>query len=167
MITWRLCGIVISIAFWWHQGARASAEEIKAQGLSNPLWAIPLTKLSATRDRPLFSPTRRPPPLIARPATVAPMVTPPQPDRPQFSLVGTAISANDSFGLFLENINKQVFRLKIGDAHSGWTLRSLQQRSASLEKSGSVVAVELPAHTLPGGSLAAIAAGHPIALVKD
>src|SRR6201995_4331257 len=31
---------------------------------ANPLWAIPLTKLSGTRDRPIFSPSRRPPPPV-------------------------------------------------------------------------------------------------------
>jgi hypothetical protein len=39
----------------------------------NPLWAIPLSLLTATRDRPLFSVSRRPP-VVAAP-TVAP---PPQ-----------------------------------------------------------------------------------------
>src|SRR5262245_27099301 len=29
----------------------------------NPLWTIPLRALAATRDRPLFSASRRPPPL--------------------------------------------------------------------------------------------------------
>src|SRR5215831_17659551 len=34
----------------------------------NPLWAVPLADLSATRERPIFSPSRRPP---ARPAVAA------------------------------------------------------------------------------------------------
>ena len=44
---------------------------------ANPLWAIPLTQLSATRERPIFSPSRRPPPaaVAAEPAIVkAPVV---------------------------------------------------------------------------------------------
>ncbi len=30
---------------------------------ANPLWGIPLSRLSGTRDRPIFSPSRRPPPV--------------------------------------------------------------------------------------------------------
>jgi len=39
---------------------------------ANPLWALPLTQLSATRERPIFSSSRRPPPaaVAAEPAVV-------------------------------------------------------------------------------------------------
>src|ERR1700682_5261696 len=30
----------------------------------NPLWAVPLRSLSVPRDRPIFSPSRRPPPPV-------------------------------------------------------------------------------------------------------
>src|SRR5262249_52823969 len=39
--------------------ADASAE---APPTGNPLWALPLKQLSMTRERPVFSPSRRPPP---------------------------------------------------------------------------------------------------------
>jgi len=44
---------------------------------ANPLWGIPLTQLPGTRDRPIFSPSRRPPPpeVVAEPVVVKP--TPP------------------------------------------------------------------------------------------
>src|ERR1700678_4820686 len=32
---------------------------------ANPLWALPLTTLSTTRERPIFSASRRPPPRAA------------------------------------------------------------------------------------------------------
>jgi hypothetical protein len=38
----------------------------------NPLWALPLKQLSITRERPIFSPSRRPPP-PATPTYVAPV----------------------------------------------------------------------------------------------
>ncbi len=41
---------------------------------ANPLWAIPLAQLPNTRDRPIFSPSRRPPPPAVAPAAV-PKVT--------------------------------------------------------------------------------------------
>src|ERR1700739_4453914 len=53
----------------------------------NPLWGIPLRVLTATRERPLFSPSRRPPapPAVAAPAPPPRPVAaakPPEPDHP-------------------------------------------------------------------------------------
>ena len=66
--------------------------------IANPLWAIPLSKLSATRERPIFSPTRRPPP----PAVIAPAVAPlakrpvsRPPLRPELTLIGTVIGSTE------------------------------------------------------------------------
>src|SRR5580693_1150799 len=61
---------------------------------ANPLWAIPLSALAATRTRPLFTPSRRPPaPVVAnvprpapRPAPAPP--PPPVPEHPNLTLVG-------------------------------------------------------------------------------
>src|SRR5262245_45321462 len=38
----------------------------------NPLWAIPLRQLPATRERPLFTPSRRPPPPVVANARPVP-----------------------------------------------------------------------------------------------
>jgi general secretion pathway protein N len=112
--------------------------------LNNPLWSIALSKLSATRERPLFAATRRPPkPVIAAPVNPSPM-PPPQPDRPQFSLVGTVIGDDENIGVFLEKMTNQAFRLKVGDSRQGWLLRSIQLQSARFEKSGEVVTIDLP-----------------------
>lgn len=80
---------------------------------ANPLWAIPLSRLSETRDRPIFSASRRPPPVAA--ANAAP-VKPPPPKReirpPPLSLVGTIASEDESFGIFLDQSTKAALRLK-------------------------------------------------------
>src|SRR5262249_28882248 len=59
----------------------------------NPLWGIPLRVLTATRERPLFSPSRRPPapPAVAAPAPPPPVVAAkaPEPDHPPLTIVGT------------------------------------------------------------------------------
>src|SRR5262245_28391744 len=45
----------------------------------NPLWAIPLELLSASRERPIFLPSRRPPaPIVARSAPAPQPVASPQ-----------------------------------------------------------------------------------------
>jgi hypothetical protein len=111
----------------------------------NPLLAISLDQLSSTRQRPLFSPTRRPPPAVAvAPLAAAPVLIPPPPERPQLTLVGTVVGEQDGIGVFVEQSTQKVFRLKIGEAHEGWTLRSIRRRAVDLEKDGRLVVVEMP-----------------------
>jgi general secretion pathway protein N len=110
--------------------------------ISNPLWSVPIDGLVASRQRPLFSPIRRPPPpAFARPA-IAPVVAPPP--KLQLLLVGTVVGEQEGIGVFVELTTKLVFRLKKGEAHDGWVLTSVQQRKVSFEKDGATVTVELP-----------------------
>src|SRR5258708_33146709 len=50
------------------QAVDAAARDVpavtEAGSTGNPLWAVPLDALSMTRERPLFSPSRRPPPPV-------------------------------------------------------------------------------------------------------
>jgi hypothetical protein len=124
--------------------APASAPE---RALSaNPLWAIPLTALSGTRDRPIFSPSRRPPAPAVAPAA-APKVAAPkirERERPQLNLVGTIASGDQGFAIFLDQSTKAALRLKVGEDYQGWKLRSVQGREAILEKGEQVFTLELP-----------------------
>ncbi len=113
----------------------------------NPLWAIPLKELSATRDRPIFSPSRRPP----TPAVAASSYTPPpqpakpaEPDRPQLSLVGTIAGDREGFGIFLDRSANTVLRLKTGEEHKGWVLRKVRSRETVLEKGDKTATLALP-----------------------
>jgi general secretion pathway protein N len=104
---------------------------------ANPLWGIPLKSLTATRDRPIFSASRRPPPPVVAPAPVMSAAPPPPPkeiERPQLSLVGTVIGESESFGLFVDQANKVSLRLRLGEQHDGWVLRAVQGREVTLEK---------------------------------
>lgn len=66
----------------------------------NPLWAIPVRAMTETRDRPLFSASRRPPtPVIPEAPDPAPRsmpvaVKPAEPEQPPVILVGTIVSAD-------------------------------------------------------------------------
>jgi hypothetical protein len=114
---------------------------------ANPLWAIPLAQLSATRERPIFSPSRRPPPaaVAAEPAIVkAPTVRKKGPETPPLALVGTIASAEEGFGIFLDQSTKAAIRLKVGEDYQGWKLRSVQGRETALEKDQQVVTLALP-----------------------
>ncbi len=113
----------------------------------NPLWGIPLSALSGTRDRPVFSSSRRPPPPAVAPV-VAPKVAaapkPKDPERPQFSLVGTVASGDVGFGIFLDQSSKASLRLKVGEDYQGWKLRSVQGWEAILEKDQQAIVLALP-----------------------
>src|SRR5262245_52250917 len=116
---------------------------------ANPLWAIPLATLSSTRERPIFSPSRRPPPPAA-PVTVArpPPPPPPKPvrvERPQLSLVGTIVADDDqSFGIFVDQTTRASLRLKIGEDHLGWKLRSVYGREVTFERDQQITIFSLP-----------------------
>lgn len=127
----------------------------------NPLWAVPLTALSHTRERPIFSSSRRPPAAVvlvpaAKPMPIAPK--PKDPERPKFTLVGTVASDHNRFGIFLDQSTKAALRLKMGDDYQGWKLRSVQRREATLEKDQETVILALPR---PGASQSADALSQP------
>jgi hypothetical protein len=132
------------------QGVVSPPAPVAERPLSdNPLWAIPLTQLPVTRDRPIFSSSRRPPPPAVAPASVpkvAAVPKPSEPERPQLSLLGTIASDDDDegFGIFLDQSTKAVLRLKVDEDYQGWKLRSVQGREATLEKDQQVVTLALP-----------------------
>jgi hypothetical protein len=114
---------------------------------ANPLWAMPLAQFSVTRERPIFLPSRRPPPPAVAPVSAPKAIAlpkPKEPERPQLTLVGTIAGDEEGFGIFLDQANKTVIRLKIGEDFQGWKLRSVQGRETALEKDRQVVTLALP-----------------------
>ena len=114
----------------------------------NPLWAIPLATLGATRERPIFSQSRRPPPVAEVPVVMAP--PPPAPVRParveppQLSLVGTVTGDDQSFGIFVDQGTRAALRLRVGEDYQGWRLRSVQGREVILERDQQTTSFSLP-----------------------
>jgi hypothetical protein len=120
----------------------------------NPLWAVPLRVLSATRERPIFSPSRRPPapPVVAAPQAPSPpppAAKPAEPDHPLLSLVGTVVGEGEGIGVFIEDATHNVLRLHTGQDYSGWVLRAVEGREARFDKNDRSARLALPA---PGGS---------------
>lgn len=119
-----------------------------AQPRGNPLWTIPLKSLNATRERPIFSPSRRPP----TPAIAGPPPAPPPPptvretaEPPRLSLVGAVASQkNDAIAVFVDQTTRDVVRLRVGENHGGWILRSVKPRQAVLEKGRETITLALP-----------------------
>jgi hypothetical protein len=114
---------------------------------ANPLWAMPLKQFSATRERPIFLPSRRPPAPAVTTAVVPKTIVvpkPKEPERPQVSLVGTISGDDEKFGIFIDLSTKAVIRLKLGEEFQGWKLQSVQGREAALEKDQQVVTLMMP-----------------------
>jgi general secretion pathway protein N len=115
----------------------------------NPLWTMPLKQLSVTRERPIFSPSRLPPPpatpTLVTPAAVRQPVKPREPERPALSLVGTIIGASDQIAVFLETQTQSVVCLRVGEDYQSWVLDSVKAREAALVKDGEQALVfEIP-----------------------
>ena len=115
---------------------------------ANPLWRIPLASLTATRDRPIFSPSRRPPVVVqAAPVKSEPPPPPPPPgapSRPLLTLLGAIASDTDSIAIFMDDTTKAIVRMKVGESHAGWMLRSVAKRQATLEMARQVAVLVIP-----------------------
>ena len=129
--------------------------ERPADPTGNPLWAIPLSSLTATRERPIFLPSRRAPaPAVAgTPVVVAPPPPPAaEPEQPPLVLVGVIAGDSEGFAVFLDQATNNVVRLKTGQDHQGWVLRSVKGREVTLEKNKRTTTLALPA---PNADMAA------------
>ena len=113
----------------------------------NPLWTVPLDTLSATRDRPLFSASRRPP-IVAVPIAAPPpkqeALAPPPPERPLLTLVGTILSPKATIAMLQGSNTETILRLRVGQENDGWLVRGISLRSIVVEKGAQSVELGLP-----------------------
>lgn len=118
---------------------------------ANPLWAIPLSALTATRTRPLFTPSRRPPaPVVASVPVAAPRPPAPPPAVPQhpnLTLVGTVASENEGIAVFVDPATRDTVRLRTGEGHNGWILQSVERSAATLRKGDQTETLAIPRAT--------------------
>jgi general secretion pathway protein N len=134
--------------------ARPNQEGGKPVPSGNPLWAVPLSVLTATQERPIFSPSRHPPPRAA----VAPVdrnpPAPPkaaEPEHPLLTLVGTVLGEDEAIAVFLDRTNQKAVRLRQGETHDGWTLSSVLPREATLKKADRAEVLALHHDDAPPG----------------
>jgi hypothetical protein len=95
---------------------------------SNPLWGIPRASLLDTRERPPFSPSRRP---AAHPVSSVPLPAG-DPDGPLLTLVGTIANPDEAIAIFVEKTSKRIIRLRIGENYLGWSLSEVHSREVTL-----------------------------------
>lgn len=111
---------------------QAQAPATPTAGLASPLAVHSLDRLSATRERPLFSPSRRapapppPPPPIIRPP-------PPPPEPPNVTLVGIVMDAGEARAIVQSGPTNEVRRVRIGDEIGGWKVAQIESRRLVLK----------------------------------
>ena len=142
----------------------------------NPLWTVPLSGLSATRERPIFSASRRPPAppaILAAPTPPTPVAKPQLPDHPPLTLIGTIIGGDSmkddpmKIGIFLEQATGKAVRLVIGEERGGWILRSVSIHDARFESADRVATLLLrPTVQTAAVHNPALAMGEPIIPVR-
>jgi general secretion pathway protein N len=118
--------------------ARPARDAATPRPGGNPLWSVPLSALSVTQERPIFSASRRPPQrAVVAPVQrviAAPPPKPAEPERPALALIGAVVGDSDAFAVFLDQTNQKIIRLRQGDSHAGWALSSVQGREVTLKK---------------------------------
>src|ERR1700744_6573751 len=86
--------------------ARPKVEPAKVLPSGNPLWAVPLSALTATQARPIFSASRRPPqPAVVAPAPELASAPPPAPaeaEHPPLALIGAVVGSDQAIAVFLD-----------------------------------------------------------------
>jgi hypothetical protein len=114
---------------------------------ANPLWAIPLSRLTETTNRPLFTPSRRPPVSAVPNApsiTMQPPPPPHAPEHPDLILIGTVARETEGIAVFTDQGTHNAIRLHTGEGHDGWILQSVTPRAAVLQKGNRSETLQLP-----------------------
>lgn len=138
----------------------------------NPLWSVPLSALTATEERPIFSASRRPPPRAVATMPVEESSAPPPPKQtdapPPLVLVGAVVGEGDAIAILLDRTDQKVIRLRQGESRAGWSLSAVQPREVTLKQGdrSEVLALQrldapvAPLPSLPG--VPAVAGAPPI-----
>ncbi|AND91149.1 general secretion pathway protein N [Bradyrhizobium diazoefficiens] len=139
--------------------ARPAQAASKPVPRGNPLWSVPLSALTATQERPIFSASRRPPPraVAASPAEEMQAPPPPKPVEapPPLLLVGAVVGEGDAIAILVNRIDQKVVRLRQGESLGGWSLTEVQPREVTLKQGdrSEVLALQRPSDpaTAPAG----------------
>src|SRR5581483_514870 len=149
--------------------ARPKVEPVKALPSGNPLWSVPLSALTATQARPIFSASRRPPQAaVVAPAPELASAPPPpaEAEHPPLALIGAVVGAGEAIAVFLDRATQKVVRLRPGDSHGGWKLSGIEGREVTFNKDSRTETLALKREEGPAGPATAparanAAAGEP------
>jgi hypothetical protein len=102
--------------------------------LANPLQAQSLDRLSVSRDRPLFSPSRRPPAPPPPPVERVPEAAAPPPP-PDVTLFGTVVDGEGAHAIIRLGTGKME-RVHFGDEVAGWKVSQIEGHRLVLSLDG-------------------------------
>jgi hypothetical protein len=125
---------ILTAAIFWIATLPAPAAEAPAESHRDgappvsPLAAQPLERMSNTRDRPLFSPTRRPP----APPPVVVATPPPPPPPPDLALLGVVMDGEEARAVVRTGSAAKILRVGIGDDIGGWKVGQIEGRQLVL-----------------------------------
>ena len=110
-----------------------------------------LDDLQATRDRPLFSPGRRPPEVAATPDV--PDAPPPVQEAASlpFELTGTVIGAELKVAILRDRQTQEEVRLREGEEHGPWKIEEVAARYVLFRNEGRRVRLRLFDQTAKAG----------------
>lgn len=135
---------------------RTNREAARPQPSGNSLWSIPLSTLSATQERPIFSASRRPPQraVVALPVeqVVAPTIRVAGPEPVALALIGTVVGGNEAIAVFLDRTSQKIVRLRQGETHAGWVLDSVEAREVTLKKADQIETLGMQREETPAPS---------------
>ncbi|MBR1174261.1 hypothetical protein JQ617_09870 [Bradyrhizobium sp. KB893862 SZCCT0404] len=131
--------------------ARPAQAVSKPVPRGNPLWSVPLSALTATQERPIFSASRRPPPRAVAASPVEEVQAPPpkqvEAPPPPLLLVGAVIGEGDAIAILVDRFDQKVVRLRQGESLGGWSLTEVQPREVTFKQGdrSEVLALQRPA----------------------
>lgn len=127
-----LHGLALPLALALSLPAVAQATGEPPARPSHPLAALSLDSLAATRERPLFSPTRRPP--APPPAPVAAAAAPPPPpppappEPPALTFFGVVAEGDGARALVRVGAENESLRVRVGDRIGAWAVSDIDRR---------------------------------------
>jgi hypothetical protein len=97
-----------------------------------------LEQLSTIVDRPLFSPSRRPPAPPPAPPPIVQAAEPPAPppSPPNLVLFGVVMDGESARAVIRAGADKKVVRAQIGDEIDGWKVSQIEGRKVVLSLDG-------------------------------
>lgn len=123
-----------------------------------PLWSVPLSVLTPTQERPIFSASRRPPRAVIVPPiqqTSALQSKPAEPDHPPLALIGVVLGDLVAIAVFVDLTNQKIVRLQRGESHAGWALKAIAKHEATLANGDQIEAIVLKGMDAPAGNYVA------------
>jgi hypothetical protein len=134
--------LALAVAGLFVAAPAAAQDTAAAPGASlNPLSALDLESLAATRTLPLFTPSRSAPiveqPMVPQVVAAEPEIfVAPEPLPPPLRLVGVVMTQSDQVALLADQATGMIHRLRAGETYEGWTLNIVDRRTVAFLNEG-------------------------------